>query len=105
VATTWSTSGLTAILDWELGPGRSHGRSGWFCAQMLARMARTVMEAGGIASRADFYRATRRPGGRRIDAKACMTGKRWPIWLAVIALQQADRIYFSGPVRAPWSWR
>jgi aminoglycoside phosphotransferase (APT) family kinase protein len=93
-------AGLTAILDWEFGAwGDPMADIGWFCAKCW-RYGEDSLEAGGIASRADFYRGYEAAGGRRIDAKAvhyweAMAHLRW----AVIALQQADR-HISGQERS-----
>jgi aminoglycoside phosphotransferase (APT) family kinase protein len=92
--------GLTAILDWEFGDwGDPMTDIGWFCAKCW-RYGEDTLEAGGIASRSDFYRGYEAAGGRRIDAKAvhyweAMAHLRW----AVIALQQADR-HVSGQERS-----
>ncbi len=85
-------NGLTAILDWEFGAwGDPMADIGWFCARCW-RYGEDRLEAGGIATREDFYRGYRMGGGRPVDAKAVhfwevMAHLRW----AVIALQQADR--------------
>jgi aminoglycoside phosphotransferase (APT) family kinase protein len=85
-------SGLTAILDWEFaGWGDGAEDLGWFCASCW-RFGRDDLEAGGVASRADFYRGYERESGTRVDADAV---RYWEVaahvrW-AVIALLQADR--------------
>jgi aminoglycoside phosphotransferase (APT) family kinase protein len=84
--------GLTAILDWEFaGWGDGTEDIGWFCASCW-RFGRDDLEAGGIASRADFYRGYERESGTRIEADAV---RYWEVaahvrW-AIIALLQADR--------------
>ncbi len=88
--------GLTAILDWEFsGWGDPMEDIGWFCAECW-RFGRIKLEAGGIASRAAFYRGYEAQSGRRIDAEAVrfweiMAHLRW----AVIALEQGYR-HISG---------
>ncbi|GAC1302356.1 MAG: phosphotransferase family protein [Vulcanimicrobiaceae bacterium] len=88
--------GLSAILDWEFaGWGDGAEDLGWFCAQCW-RFGRDELEAGGVASRADFYRGYEDESGTRVDARAV---RYWEVaahvrW-AVIALLQADR-HLSG---------
>jgi len=85
-------SGLSAILDWEFaGWGDGAEDLGWFCAACW-RFGRDDLEAGGVASRADFYRGYECESGTRIDPDAV---RYWEVaahvrW-AVIALLQADR--------------
>jgi aminoglycoside phosphotransferase (APT) family kinase protein len=85
-------TGLTAILDWEFGAwGDPMADIGWFCAKCW-RYGEDALEAGGIASRADFYRGYAAAGGRPVDPTVVhfweiMAHLRW----AIIALQQADR--------------
>ncbi len=85
-------AGLTAILDWEFaGWGDPMEDVGWFCAKCW-RFGQNDREAGGMASRVDFYRGYERVSGRRIDPAAVryweiMAHARW----AVIALQQGWR--------------
>jgi aminoglycoside phosphotransferase (APT) family kinase protein len=84
--------GLTAILDWEFaGWGDPMSDVGWFCAACW-RFGRLDLEAGGIGSRAAFYRGYEQVGGRRVDPEAVVVWEvmahiRW----AVIALQQGAR--------------
>ena len=84
--------GLTAILDWEFaGWGDGAEDIGWFCASCW-RSGRDNLEAGGIASRADFYNGYESESGTRIDVDAV---RYWEVaahvrW-AVIALMQAER--------------
>jgi phosphotransferase family enzyme/uncharacterized protein DUF6285 len=93
-------AGLTAILDWEFGAwGDPMADIGWFCAKCW-RYGEDALEAGGIASRADFYRGYEAASGRPVDPKAVhfwetVAHLRW----AVIALQQADR-HVSGQERS-----
>ena len=88
--------GLTAILDWEFsGWGDPMEDIGWFCAECW-RFGRPKLEAGGIGSRAAFYRGYEAESGRCIDAEAVrywevMAHLRW----AVIALEQGYR-HISG---------
>ena len=83
--------GLTAILDWEFaGWGDPMADLGWFCAACW-RFGRPDLEAGGIASREDFYAGYQAAGGVIDDAAV----RYWEIvahlrW-AVIALQQGER--------------
>ena len=85
-------AGLTAILDWEFaGWGDPMSDIGWFCAACW-RFGRTDLEAGGIGSRAAFYRGYAQAGGQPIDPAAVavwevMAHIRW----AMIALQQGER--------------
>jgi len=59
-------SGLTAVLDWEFaGWGDPAQDLGWFCAACW-RFGRLDLEAGGIGSRAAFYRGYAEAGGRSI---------------------------------------
>ncbi len=84
--------GLSAILDWEFaGWGDGAEDLGWFCAACW-RFGRDDLEAGGVATRADFYRGYEAESGTRIDPDAV---RYWEVaahvrW-AVIALLQADR--------------
>ena len=90
-------TGLTGILDWEFAAwGDPMTDIGWFCARCW-RFGAEDLEAGGIASRADFYRGYEHTSGRRIDPPAvhfweAMAHIRW----AVIALQQASRHIAGG---------
>ncbi|MFD1380334.1 phosphotransferase family protein [Fodinicurvata halophila] len=89
-------TGVRGILDWEFaGWSDPHEDLGWFCA-MCWRFGMRDKPAGGIGSRAAFYRGYRAESGRRIDpAKVywweVFAHLRW----AVIALQQVER-YLSG---------
>ena len=84
--------GLTAVLDWEFsGWGDPMQDIGWFCAECW-RFGKPALEAGGIASRATFYRGYCTESGRSIDEAAVrywevMAHLRW----AVIALEQGYR--------------
>lgn len=88
--------GLSAILDWEFaGWGDGAEDLGWFCASCW-RFGRKDLEAGGVASRADFYRGYESESGTSIDGEAV---RYWEVaahvrW-AVIALLQAER-YLRG---------
>ena len=88
--------GLTAVLDWEFaGWGDPMEDIGWFCAECW-RFGKTDLEAGGIGSRAAFYRGYEAESGRDIDAASVrfwevMAHLRW----AVIALEQGHR-HISG---------
>ncbi|MCJ2133138.1 phosphotransferase family protein [Methylobacterium sp. J-026] len=85
-------AGLTAVLDWEFaGWGDPAQDLGWFCAACW-RFGRPDLEAGGIGSRAAFYRGYAEAGGRAIDPARVaywevMAHLRW----AVIALEQGAR--------------
>jgi aminoglycoside phosphotransferase (APT) family kinase protein len=88
--------GLTAILDWEFaGWSDPHEDIGWFCA-MCWRFSGRDREAGGIGSRAAFYRGYLDQGGGRIDPAKVYW---WEVYAhlrwAVIALQQGER-YLTG---------
>ena len=84
--------GLTAVLDWEFaGWGDPAQDLGWFCAACW-RFGRPELEAGGIGSRAAFYRGYAEAGGRAIDPASVaywevLAHLRW----AVIALEQGAR--------------
>ncbi len=84
--------GLTAILDWEFaGWGDPVQDLGWFCAACW-RFGRRDLEAGGVGSRAAFYRGYAQGGGRPFTPEAVaywevMAHLRW----AVIALEQGAR--------------
>ena len=86
--------GLTGVLDWEFAAwGDPMADLGWFCAKCW-RFGRPDLEAGGLGSRAAFYRGYRDESGREIDEKAVAFWEvvahiRW----AVIALQQGARHY------------
>lgn len=88
--------GLTAILDWEFaGWGDPAADLGWFCAACW-RFSRPDLEAGGIASREDFYRGYEAESGRSIDEARV---RYWEVaahvrW-GVIAVQQGRR-HWSG---------
>jgi aminoglycoside phosphotransferase (APT) family kinase protein len=92
--------GLTAILDWEFCAwGDPMSDIGWFCAKCW-RFGATEREAGGIASRAPFYRGYEAASDRQVDPEAVHYWEvaahvRW----AVIALQQAAR-HLSGQERS-----
>ncbi|KNY23953.1 phosphotransferase family protein [Methylobacterium sp. ARG-1] len=85
-------SGLTAILDWEFaGWGDPAQDLGWFCAACW-RFGRPDLEAGGIGSRAAFYRGYTQESGRAIEPESVaywevLAHLRW----AVIALEQGAR--------------
>ena len=85
-------TGLSAILDWEFSDwGDPMSDLGWFCARCW-RFGRDQREAGGLGSRAAFYRGYEAVSGRRIAPAQVaywevMAHIRW----AVIALQQAER--------------
>ncbi len=91
--------GLTAILDWEFaGWSDPHEDIGWFCA-ICWRFTRRDLEAGGVGTRAAFYRGYETRSGRKIDPHRVAFWEvfahfRW----AVIAIQQGER-YLSGGER------
>ena len=92
--------GLAAILDWEFaGPGDPMEDLGWFCARCW-RFSRPDLEAGGLGSRAAFYRGYEAASGRSVDDAAVRWWERYAHarW-AVIALQQGDR-HASGRERS-----
>jgi aminoglycoside phosphotransferase (APT) family kinase protein len=89
-------NGLTAILDWEFADWSDvHEDIGWFCA-ICWRFSGRDKPAGGIGSRAAFYRGYRGESGRAIDPDAV---RWWEIYAhlrwGVIALQQVER-YLTG---------
>lgn len=83
---------LTAILDWEFARwGDPFEDLGWFCARCW-RFGAMEREAGGIGSRAAFYRGYARASVRpvvheRVLYWETMAAVRW----GVIALQQSAR--------------
>jgi aminoglycoside phosphotransferase (APT) family kinase protein len=85
-------TGLTAILDWEFaGWGDPAQDLGWFCAACW-RFGKPELEAGGVGTRAAFYRGYTQASGRTIDPQSItywevMAHLRW----AVIALEQGAR--------------
>jgi aminoglycoside phosphotransferase (APT) family kinase protein len=93
-------AGITAILDWEFaGWGDPHEDIGWFFARSW-RFGMNDREAGGVGSRAAFYAAYERAGGRRIDDARVhywetFAHARW----AIIARRQTDR-HYSGAERS-----
>jgi aminoglycoside phosphotransferase (APT) family kinase protein len=90
---------LVAVLDWEFADwGDPMSDIGWFCAQCW-RFGRGDRQAGGIGSRATFYRGYEEGSGRAIDPRAIefwevMAHLRW----AIIALQQGARYTRDGEV-------
>jgi aminoglycoside phosphotransferase (APT) family kinase protein len=88
--------GVTAILDWEFaGWGDRAEDLGWFCATCW-RFGVPALEAGGIGSRAAFYRGYERVSGVAVDQEAVHYWEvaahvRW----GIIALLQANR-HLSG---------
>jgi aminoglycoside phosphotransferase (APT) family kinase protein len=93
-------NGLTGILDWEFaGWGDRLEDLGWLCAKCW-RFGANAREAGGVGTRADFYRGYEAESGVRVDDAAVrywetMAHARW----AVIALQQGWR-HISGAERS-----
>lgn len=91
---------LAAILDWEFAEwGDPDEDIGWFCARCW-RFGAVEREAGGIGSRAAFYRGYERGAGRPVERDAIpywevMAHARW----AYIALQQGER-HLSGADRS-----
>jgi aminoglycoside phosphotransferase (APT) family kinase protein len=83
---------LTGILDWEFAWwGEAAEDIGWLCARCW-RFGAVEREAGGIASRAAFYRGYEHVAGAPVPAASIgywevMAAVRW----AIIALQQAGR--------------
>jgi len=87
---------LSAILDWEFaGWSEPNEDIGWFCARCW-RFGQMALEAGGIASRDDFYEGYEIESKRSIDRAQIrfwevMAHVRW----SVIALEQEHR-HLSG---------
>ena len=83
---------LTGILDWEFATWSDpYEDLGWFCARCW-RFGAWDKEAGGMGSRAAFYRGYERVAGAAVDPTRVaywevMAAVRW----AIIALQQAER--------------
>jgi aminoglycoside phosphotransferase (APT) family kinase protein len=90
---------LAAILDWEFADwGDPMSDLGWFCAKCW-RFGRNDREAGGIGSRAAFYRGYEQSSARKVDPEAVafwevMAHIRW----AIIALQQGARFTRDGEI-------
>lgn len=87
---------LTAILDWEFCHwGDRHEDIGWFCARCW-RFGRDEREAGGVGSRAAFYRGYNAVSDTPLDPQAV---PYWEIWAAarwaLVALLQGER-HWSG---------
>lgn len=83
---------LTAIIDWEFaGWSDPMEDLGWFCSASW-RFGRHDREAGGIASRADFYAGYEETSGRKVDeaAVAYWEAAAYLRWAAV-AIQQGMR--------------
>jgi aminoglycoside phosphotransferase (APT) family kinase protein len=83
---------LTAILDWEFCHwGDRHEDVGWFCARCW-RFGRDDREAGGIGSRAAFYRGYNETADTPLDPEVV---PYWEIWAAarwaLVALLQGER--------------
>ena len=87
---------LTAVLDWEFAHfGDPLEDLGWMLMRAW-RFGADVREAGGVGSRAAFFKGYEQESGRPVEAEAVpywevMGTVRW----AVIALMQADR-FFKG---------
>jgi aminoglycoside phosphotransferase (APT) family kinase protein len=85
---------LTGILDWEFATWSDpYEDLGWFCARCW-RFGAWDKEAGGMGSRAAFYRGYERAAGAAVDPARVaywevMAAVRW----AIIALQQVERHY------------
>jgi aminoglycoside phosphotransferase (APT) family kinase protein len=84
--------GLTAVLDWEsAGWGDPLSDLGSFCAECW-RFSRPDLEAGGIGSRAAFYRGYEEESGLEVDDARV---RWWEVVAhlkgAVIALEQGTR--------------
>ena len=87
---------LTAILDWEFcGWSDPMEDVAWFCSRSW-RFAHMDREAGGIASRGDFYAAYEEASGRRVDPRriAFWETSAYLRW-AAIAWSQGER-HISG---------
>lgn len=91
---------LSGVLDWAFaGWGDPMEDIGWFCAKCW-RYGPDYLEAGGIASRASFYRGYEAAADRTIDDVAVVF---WEIFAhyrwAVIAHMQAERLRLgAGPI-------
>jgi aminoglycoside phosphotransferase (APT) family kinase protein len=83
---------LTAILDWEFcGWSDPMEDVAWFCSRSW-RFGRMAREAGGIASRADFYAAYEEASGRGVNpARIAFWETSAYLRWAAIAHQQAER--------------
>lgn len=88
---------LTAILDWEFAHwGDRHEDIGWFMARCW-RFGNDAREAGGIASRAAFYRGYRGASTLTLDEASVpyweiLAAAKW----ATIAVLQGDRYRKGG---------
>jgi aminoglycoside phosphotransferase (APT) family kinase protein len=89
-------TGLTGIIDWELGAwGDAMEDLSWFCIKFW-RWGRSDREAGGLAPRDRFLDGYARIAGQRPDAGLVhfwevMANLRW----AVVSMRQAER-HLSG---------
>jgi aminoglycoside phosphotransferase (APT) family kinase protein len=89
--------GFVALLDWEFAGWSDPAEDiGWFCLGYW-RFGAYGQEAGGIASRAVFYRDYAAAAGRAVDPRRVrwwevMAALRW----LVIALRQRDRCLVGG---------
>ena len=84
---------LTAVLDWEFAAWSDpHEDLGWFCARCW-RFGAEGYEAGGVGSRAAFYRGYESASGSKVDEA---TVYFWEVYAhlrwAMIALQQGERL-------------
>jgi aminoglycoside phosphotransferase (APT) family kinase protein len=88
---------LTAILDWEFAHwGDPHEDIGWFLARCW-RFGNDELEAGGIGSRAAFYRGYNSAAGNPLDPAVIpyweiMAAAKW----ATVAVLQGDRFRKGG---------
>jgi aminoglycoside phosphotransferase (APT) family kinase protein len=93
-------AGLTGILDWEFAAWSDPIEDlGWFCARCW-RFGNDEREAGGVGSRAAFYRGYESVSQVALDTPAVaywevMAAVRW----AILALQQGQR-HLSGAQRS-----
>ncbi|KLN61410.1 hypothetical protein WH96_07200 [Kiloniella spongiae] len=92
-----TSDGLSGLLDWEFsGWGDPYSDLGWFCAKCW-RYGMEDTPAGGISTRASFYKGYRSVADKDVDESRVLF---WEVmshlrWL-VIAIQQGDRNFIDG---------
>ncbi|WP_179188671.1 phosphotransferase family protein [Kiloniella majae] len=90
-------NGLSGLLDWEFsGWGDPYSDLGWFCAKCW-RYGMEDTPAGGVSTRASFYRGYASVSGKDVDEDRVLFWEVMSLlrWL-VIAIQQGDRNFIGG---------
>jgi aminoglycoside phosphotransferase (APT) family kinase protein len=88
----YNDRGLAAILDWEgVHVGEAEEDLAWFCTKVW-RFNRPDLEAGGIASREEWFQAYEAAGGRTLDRERL---RIWEVFMnirwAVICMMQSKQ--------------